>query len=136
MSCEIKWERPFGVYLRFSGAVTPADVGAANLAITSDPNFDDLRYTITDYLAATGHRFDLQDRAGLETPYATLIGASYSNPNIHSALLVTDPDIERLIQLQTTLGVLPYPSRVFAREQDAREWLGSISGRFRRPSLP
>jgi len=136
LGCEINWERPFGVYLRFTGAVTPADVGAANLSITSDPNFDDLRYTIADFRAATGHRFDLQDRSGLETPYATLIGASYSNPHIHSALIVADPDIERLIQLQITLGVLPYPSRVFTRENDAREWLGSVSGSFRRPSLP
>ena len=136
MSYEISWERPFGVYKRYSGAVTPADVGDANLSITSDPHFDDLRYTIADFLAATGHRFNLHDRAGLETPYATLIGASHGNPYVHSAFVVTDPDIEQLIQLKITLGVLPYPSRVFAREHDAREWLGIVSGSFRRPSLP
>jgi len=135
LSCKIIWERPFGVYLRFHGEVTPTDVGDANIAVTSDENFDDLRYTISDFLAVTGHRFDLRDRAGLETPYATLIGAAHSNPHIHSAFIVVDPDIERLIQLKISQGVLPYPSRVFEREQDARDWLGSISGRFRRPLL-
>ncbi len=135
MGCEIRWERPYGVHACFVGEVTPTDVGAANVAITSDAIFDDLRYMIVDFLAATGHRFDLRDRAGLETPYATLIGASHSNPHIHSAFIVADPDIERLIQLKISQGVLPYPSRVFEREQDARDWLGSISGRFRRPLL-
>jgi hypothetical protein len=129
----IRWERPFGVYKYFSGEITPHDIRSANETITNDAGFDDLRYIIGDFLGANGHRFDLEDRGALEIPYATLIGASYSNPHIHCAYVVTHPEVERLIQRKITHGVLPYPARIFALEHDARTWLGSVSGRFRRP---
>lgn len=135
MAYEITWERPFGVYQRFSGLHTPDDVTRVIEIVTSDPGFDDLRYVIVDLLAATGHSFDVTSRAALEVPYAMLIGASYSNPHIHVAFVATHPDIVQLIELKIARGVLPHTAQIFASEAAARESLGSISGRFRRPTL-
>lgn len=135
MAYEITWERPFGVIERYSGVIAPDEVARAVETITSDAGFDDLRYVIIDLQSATGHSFDLQSRAALEVPYATMIGARYTNPHIHSAFLATDPGIVQLIELKIARGILPQPARIFSNELQAREWLGQISGLYRRPPL-
>ena len=135
MAYEIAWERPFGVFERFSGLHTPEDVTRVIEIVTSDAGFDDLRYVIIDLRATTGHSFDVNDRAALELPYAMLIGASYSNPHIQVAFVATDPEMVRLIELKIARGVLRPASRIFASVADAREWLGGISGRFRQPPM-
>ena len=133
LAYEIRWERPFGVYERFSGVHTPEETAQVIEAVTSDAGFDDLRYVIVDLLGTTGHRFDVTSRAALEVPYAMLIGASYSNPHLQLAFVVTDPQMVQLIELKFARGILPHSGRIFASEQQARDWLGSLSGSFRRP---
>ena len=136
MPCEIIWERPFGVRNHFTGVLAPDDVERAVVTITSDAGFDDLRYLIFDLRHATGHSFDLQSRSALEVPYATLIGASYSNGYLHAAFLATSPELQQLVELTMSRGALPMPAQMFRTEADARAWLGETSGSYRRPPLP
>jgi hypothetical protein len=133
---QIHWERPFGVRTHFTGAFAPDEVERAVVTITSDSGFDDLRYLIFDLRDATGHSFDLQSRSAIEVPFATLIGASYSNAHLHAAFLVTSPELERLVALTVSRGVLPVPTQAFRTEADARAWFSDMSGSYRRPPLP
>lgn len=120
----------------FTGVVAPDEVAGAVECVTSDAGFDDLRYLIFDLRDAVGHSFELQNRSALEVPYATLIGAAYSNTHLHAAFLVTHPELQRLVELTLSRGALPVPTRVFRTEADARAWFGEISGSYRRPPLP
>jgi hypothetical protein len=120
----------------FTGVFAPDEVARAVESVTSDAGFDDLRYMIFDLRDAAGHSFDLQSRSALEVPYATLIGASYSNTHLHAAFLVTDPELQRVVELTLSRGVLPMPTQTFPTEADARAWFGEISGSYRRPPLP
>ena len=49
MAYRLVWEHR-GVYRQYLGDVTIAERRQSFDAIVSDPRFDDLRYTITDYL--------------------------------------------------------------------------------------
>jgi hypothetical protein len=130
------WERPFGVRNHFTEVFAPDEVARAVESVTSDTGFDDLRYMIFDLREATGHSFDLRSRSAVGVPYAALIGASYSNAYLHAAFLVTRPELERLVELTLSSGVLPMPAQIFHAEADARAWFGEISGSYRRPPLP
>jgi hypothetical protein len=132
---QIQWERPFGVHVRHYGTITPHDVADLADAVSSDEGFDELRYWIADFRDAVDHELDMRTPGKFETPFATLIGASHSNPNIHCAFICAHPGIEQALNVAIERKLVPFESRLFRDEVQAREWLGGISGRFLLPPL-
>jgi len=131
----LQWEDPVGVFIRYTGDVTPDEVARCNEQVTSDPRFDGLRYAIADFTGAPGHRFDLSNRNQLTMCYATLIGAAHSNRHINAAFVVAGPCVEELLQKLLETGSFPYPASIFRSQAEARDWLASLSVSFRRPLL-
>lgn len=117
-----------------SGTITAHDVEELTAAVSSDEGFDELRYWIADFRDVVDHSLDLRSPGRFEAPFATLIGASHSNPHIHCAFICMNPRVEQAIQAALSRKLVPYESRIFRDEAAARDWLGGISGSFRRPA--
>lgn len=132
---ELRWEDPVGVFVRYTGDVTPDGIASCSEQVTSDPRFDGLRYAIADFTGAPGHRFDLSNRNQLSMSCATLIGAAHSNRHIHAAFVIAGSGVEELLQKLLESGSFPYPACIFRSQAEARDWLASLSSSFRRPQF-
>lgn len=116
----LTWE-PAGVYRQYHGDVTIAERKRSFDAICGSPRFDDLRYTITDYLAV--RRYEITAPATAEIA-ALHIGPLLTNPRIRIAAVATRPDILAAIADFQTQGFTAAPYRVFATLAEARQWVG------------
>jgi hypothetical protein len=119
----LTWE-PNGVYREYFGAVTIAERQASFDAICNDARFDSLRYTITDYLAATSYEVDLLATAEIA---ALHVGPLITNPRIAIAAVATQADVLAAIGDFIGLGFIDAPYRVFPDLAQARQW---IQGHF------
>lgn len=107
-----------GIYTHFAGPVGASDLLHHVLQVTSDPRFDNLRFSILDFRDAV----DAVDDAELTAVYAHLIGARYSNDRIRVAAVTIDPrHTERLERFSAALALWE-PIRVFADKDAAFEW--------------
>jgi hypothetical protein len=132
---QIQWERPFGVHVRHYGTITPHDVADLAVAVSSDEGFDELRYWIADFRDALDHDLDMSTPGKFEMPFATLIGASHSNPHVHCAFICSNSRIEQALHVAMERKLVPFVARIFRSEGDARDWLGGISGKFFLPPV-
>lgn len=119
MPYRLTWE-PSGVYRAYFGDVTIAERRASFDAICSDPRFDDLRYTITDYLAV--HTYEATSDATAEIA-ALHIGPLRTNPGIVMAAVTDRSDIMAAIEDFKRCGFTAAPYRVFRLLDDARRWV-------------
>ncbi len=119
MAFDITWE-PRGIYRRYWGDVTIAERRQSFELIFSDPRFDDLLFTITDYLDARS--YEITDDATEEIA-ALHVGATQTNPRLLMAAVVTDARIIRAIQHFMALEMVPTPYRIFSTVADARAWI-------------
>lgn len=130
MAWEVIWE-PKGVWRRFSGTLSLQDVISAIKAVQADPRYDSLRYAINDYTAVEEliHREDLV--RGLDDILGQVIGGSFTNNNLVTAIVATQPEIIALSQ-GFLGGTLPYPATLCATTEAGRAWieaeLGGSSG--------
>jgi hypothetical protein len=131
MPYEISWESQ-GVYRRYFGDVSAGERHASLDAICSDPRFDSLRYTITDYLDVGVYEQSIEDT---ELVAAKHIGPSLSNPRIVVAAVAARPDIIEAIEHFITLGMTDLPYRIFSSVDAARQWIASNRARHSRPRL-
>lgn len=122
MPVELCWE-PRGVYRRYRGHVTVAERRASFDAICGDRRFDDLRYTITDYLAVSS--YEIRPDATEEIA-ALHIGPLQTNPRIVIAAVARDPHVLAAIEHFRALQFVRQPYRVFESVADARGWLGAL----------
>jgi len=81
MPYAITWE-PDGVYRRYVGRVTIDEPRRSFDEIGADPRFDDLRYTITDYLCVDDYEITSE---GAWEIAALQIGSLLTNPGIMMA---------------------------------------------------
>lgn len=119
MPYRLTWE-PAGVYRQYYGAVTIDERRASFEAICGDARFDDLRYSITDYLEVTAYEWTAQ---ATEEIAALHIGPLLTNPKILIAAVATRPDVVKAIREFIGHGFTTAPYRVFASLEQDRRWV-------------
>lgn len=119
MPYQLTWE-PGGVYRRYFGDVSIRERRASLDAICGDARFDDLRYSITDYLAVDAYQ--VTSESTLEVA-AMHIAPLVTNPRIVIAAVATRPDIVAAIQDFIGHGLTAVPYRVFDTLDEARRWV-------------
>jgi hypothetical protein len=119
MAFDLTWE-PRGVYRRYWGDVTIAERRQSFELIFADPRFDDLLFTITDYLDVRDYEITSE---ATEEIAALHVGAAQTNPRVLIAAVVTDARIIRAIEHFIALEMVPTPYRIFPTVADARAWI-------------
>jgi hypothetical protein len=124
MPFRLTWE-PAGVYREYLGDVTVADRRASLEAICSDRRFDDLRYSITDFLAVRS--YEVSRLASLEIA-ALHIAPLATNPSIVMAAVAQSSEHLLAIQQFKDHGLTRVPYQVFPTLAEARLWVGRVTG--------
>lgn len=127
MAFELKWEAR-GVYRAFSGHVTVSDRRHSLQKICADSRFDDLRYSITDYLGIDG--FDYSPEANSELA-ALHIAPVWTNPRILIATVAVDDDVVASVREFIGLGFIKTPQQIFSSAQSARDWISRSHPRLK-----
>ena len=94
MPCEITWE-PRGVWRRFNGCMSAEDLLRSIEVVHGDPRFDDLRYSLNDFLDVTVSEIDPDT---LLSSAAQAIGATLSNNRLVMLMVVADPAIRETVR--------------------------------------
>lgn len=121
MPYRITWE-PRGVYRTYFGNVTIDERRQSFDEICTDPRFDALRFSITDYLAV--QQYEVQSEATEEIA-ALHVPASFTNPNILIAAVVDQPPIIEAIRHFMALRMARYHYEMFATVAQARHWIAT-----------
>lgn len=122
MPYDLTWEPPRGVYRRYFGHVTIAQRRESFERICADRRFDDLRYTITDYLDV--ETYELSEQATAEIA-AMHVGPIRTNPRILIAAVAVDERVIGAIRHFISLQFITLPYRIFATEAEARAWVAA-----------
>ena len=121
MPYDLAWE-PRGVYRRYFGHVTIEERRLSFERICADPRFDNLRYSITDYLGVEG--YEITELATAEIA-ALHIAPLETNPHIVIAAVVLDERIVAEIRRFISLRFTRQPYEVFATLEAARNWIAA-----------
>lgn len=119
MPYEIHWEDR-GQYRRFFGHTNDQELKESVHRTSSSPRFDELRYIILDLLDIEQYR--ISNPAFIEETAAFDSACSLSNPRIRIALVTTDPGIMTLARAYVAHPLAPYPLRICATLDSARDW--------------
>jgi len=123
------WE-PRGVYTRYSGNVTGADMLGNIEDVCRDERFELHRYHILDFSDATD--FCATEREMLIN-CGVLIGAAFVNHQVLVAAVVTNEKVWAALDRLHALGVSPFVAKIFPTVAEARKWIqesGFTSGRY------
>jgi len=120
MPFRLTWEPPHGVYREYFGDVSIDQRKQSFDLICGDSRFDDLRYSITDYLAV--QRYEISPTSTAENA-AFHLAALATNPRIVIAAVATRPDILATIREFIAYGFTSAPYEVFDTLEAARAWL-------------
>jgi hypothetical protein len=123
MPYRLSWE-PRGVCREYFGNVTIAERVESLQAICGDRRFDELRYSITDYLAVQDYEVTPEATAEIA---ALHIGPLLTNPRIVIAAVAVRPDIVAAIEDFIRHGYTSVPYRVFPTLDEARRWVSLAS---------
>jgi hypothetical protein len=123
MPYRLTWE-PRGLYREFSGDVTVAERLESFHAISGDRRFDDLRYTLTNYLEVRDYEVTPE---AIEDIAALHIGPLLTNPRIVIAAVALRPDIVGAIEDFIRHGFTKAPYRIFMTNAEARQWIALVS---------
>jgi hypothetical protein len=111
---------------KYTGLLTGDELLQSNLEIYGDPRFDGLRYQIVDMLGVEA--FDVSTESMEEVTLMDL-GASKTNPRLIVAVVATDLQGERLVELyETVTGGAPWETELFVSLEEARAWITSKCG--------
>ena len=125
MTFEAIWEEK-GIYWKYSGILTGDDILQSNVSIYGDSRFDKLRYQLLDMLDVES--FDV-DTEAMEEVTAMDLGASQTNPNLIVAVVATQVQARRLVELyENTTGGAPWETEIFESVEAARAWITSRFG--------
>jgi len=120
MPYSLLWET-HGVYKRFTGLVTGAELVQSAIEVATDIRFVGLRYELSDYLPAQGTDFS-QD--ALNEVRAVRIGSFQANRAIKVAIVTLDTQIERRIYSTIAARLTLHQTRVFNDIDAANQWVG------------
>lgn len=129
MPYQVTWE-PRGVYTRYSGIVTGADMLGNIEDVCRDERFEMHRYHILDFSDATD--FVATEREMLVN-CGVLIGAAFVNHQVLVAAVVTNENVRAALDRLHALGVSPFVAKIFPTVAEARKWIaesGFTSGRY------
>jgi len=124
MPFEIVWE-PHGLYKKYTGCVTGQDVIQSVEATMGDERFDELLYTLNDYLDVTG--LDMGASA-IDQVVAYALGAHVQRPKGRIAIAATHPLVIGMIQKFSSVQGDGYPIAIFSTLAEARDWASQITG--------
>jgi hypothetical protein len=124
MAYRLVWEHR-GVYRQYLGDVTIAERRKSFDAIAGDPRFDDLRYTITDYLAVGTYEVTPDATAEIAALHT---GPLKTNPRIVIAAVVDRPEIVAAIEDFINHRFTTAPYQMFRTLAEARRWTTSMCG--------
>jgi hypothetical protein len=116
------WEDA-GVYVRFTGTVTPEELVGLYDEIASDPRSDTIHYAITDYLGAS--HVEHMTRADLIGLAARERGAAYSNATVWRAAIAVERSAIEFLESFQSLRVSPDLFQIFTTHAQARAWLAT-----------
>jgi hypothetical protein len=123
MPYSLIWE-PDGVYKKFSGVVTGAELLQSVEEVALDLRFVRSHYEVSDYLDAV--RTDFSQDA-LNEVRAVRIGSFMNNPRIKVAIVTHDTEIQQRIYSTIAARLTLHQTKVFNAIADANTWLGRIS---------
>lgn len=119
----LTWE-PRGVYAKFVGACSGADVSRAFEGLSGDARCDDLHYAIFDYLDVAQVGITESE---LETVAALDIGLAYSLPSLRVASVATDEQVLAFWKRFIALEKMPGRHGIFPTVSAARDWLSHVT---------
>jgi hypothetical protein len=117
MPYHIEW-KPKGYWKKLNGMVSAGEFLQSISEIQQDPRFDELRYGINDCLAVEDVVINASD---IEMFAALGIGASYSNPHLKIAMLVTHPKVKAMVESYAKMTT--YPIAFFETRTDVEQWI-------------
>lgn len=120
MSYSLVWETG-GVYKKFSGIVTGAELLQSVNEVAKDERFGSLHYEVSDYLNAESTDFS-QD--ALNDVRAVRIGSFMNNPRIKVAIVTLDSLIQQRIYSTIAARLTLHQTKLFDNIADANIWLG------------
>ena len=129
MPYQVMWE-PRGVYTRYWGNVTGADMLGDIEDVCRDERFELHRYHILDFSEATD--FVATEREMLVN-CGVLIGAAFVNHQVLVAAVVTNEKVRAALDRLHGLGVSPFVAKIFPTVAEARKWIaesGFTLGRY------
>ena len=116
------WE-PDGVYKRFNGVVTGAELLQSVIEVAMDIRFVTAQYEVSDYLDAVSTDFS-QD--ALNEVRAVRIGSFMNNPRIKVAIVTHDTEIQQRIYSTIAARLTLHQTKVFNAISEANTWLGRV----------
>jgi hypothetical protein len=120
MPYSLTWE-PDGVYKRFNGVVTGAELLQSVIEVAMDIRFVSSQYEVSDYLDAVSTDFS-QD--ALNEVRAVRIGSFMNNPRIKVAIVTHDTEIQQRIYSTIAARLTLHQTKVFNAISEANTWLG------------
>lgn len=120
MPYSLTWE-PDGVYKRFNGVVTGAELLQSVVEVAMDIRFVSSQYEVSDYLDAVSTDFS-QD--ALNEVRAVRIGSFMNNPRIKVAIVTHDTEIQQRIYSTIAARLTLHQTKVFNAISEANTWLG------------
>lgn len=124
MPYSLTWE-PDGVYKKFSGVVSGAELLQSVIEVAMDIRFGSSHYEVSDYMDAESTEFS-QD--SLNEVRAVRIGSFMSNPRIKVAIVTRDVEIQQRIYSTIAARLTLHQTKVFNAIADANNWLGREQG--------
>jgi hypothetical protein len=120
MPYSLIWE-PYGVYKKFTGLVTGAELVHSVNEVANHIKFSGARYEVSDYLGAEATDFS-QD--ALNEVRAVRIGSFSRNPNVRVAIVTLDDEIQQRIFSTIAARLTLHQTKIFSALADANAWLG------------
>jgi hypothetical protein len=119
MPYSLVWE-PGGVYKKFNGVVTGAELLQSVIEVSMDTRFIKAQFEVSDYLDAVNTDFS-QD--ALNEVRAVRIGSFMRNPRIKVAIVTHDSEIQQRIYSTIAARLTLHQTKVFKAIADANTWL-------------
>jgi hypothetical protein len=123
MPYSLSWE-PNGVYKKFTGLVTGAELVRSVIEVAEDIRFIGARYEVSDYLSA--ERTDFSQDA-LNEVRAVRIGSISRNPSLRVAIVTLDTEIQQRIYSTIAARLTLHQTKVFSALADADAWVGRMT---------
>jgi hypothetical protein len=123
MPYSLSWE-PKGVYKKFTGVVTGAELVDSVKEVAEDVRFAVARYEVSDYLSA--ERTDFSQDA-LNEVRAVRIGSISRNPAIRVAIVTLDTEIQQRIYSTIAARLTLHQTKVFTALPEAEAWVGRLA---------
>ena len=120
MPYSLIWE-PHGVYKKFTGVVTSAELVQSVIEVAHDMRFAGVQYEVSDYLGAERTEFS-QD--ALKEVRAVRIGSFSRNPKTRVAIVTLDTEIQQRIYSTIAARLTMHQTKIFSALADANFWLG------------